>query len=70
MSTTRPTSSDLTITGLAHQTYTAPTTLRYWTDRELIPHRRDSAGRRLYGPDAVDAVRRLKADRFGRRARS
>ncbi|MBM5811958.1 MAG: MerR family transcriptional regulator [Gammaproteobacteria bacterium] len=62
--------TDYTISGLACMTYVAPTTIRYWTNCGLVPHRRDSAGRRLYGTDAAEAVLRLKAERFGRRPRS
>jgi DNA-binding transcriptional MerR regulator len=38
-------------------------TIRNWSDRKLLDCDRDSAGRRLYGVDAIERARELREER-------
>ena len=59
----------LTVGGLARAAGISEWTVRRYAREGLVPHRLDSAGRRLFDDTAVDEVRALYARRIARRGR-
>jgi len=54
-----------TISGVASAAGVPECTIRDWARRGLIPHTRDSTGRRLFDSAAIEAASKLRADRRG-----
>jgi DNA-binding transcriptional MerR regulator len=54
----------LTVGGLARAASVSEETVRTYADQGLIPHTRDSSGRRIFRASAVDAVRACYARRL------
>lgn len=52
-----------TVGGLAIETQTPESTIRYWTGRNLLDHRITTTGQRIYPASAAKQARGLRARR-------
>lgn len=54
-----------TISGVASAAGVPECTIRDWAKRGLIPHTRDSTGRRLFDSASIEAASKLRTERRG-----